>query len=186
MDCVDARLRGAAALTLANALWDLDGRESEAVLPALEAADMFAAEDRNAEAALARLKAADALAFIGRRDAAVSLYRRSFAELDDDDYWDPRDRGRTLTGHSIQYARALLQSGERDRAWRSSTGSRERVAPWEDGEIRFEVAVNTAYTLRDCDLSEQAFEAFLRAARLAEGDADRLQRGCAACARRRG
>ena len=175
MDCVDARLRGAAALTLANALWDLDGRESESVLPALEAADMFAAEDRDAEAAMARLKAADALAFIGRRDAAVSLYRRSFAELDDEDYWDPRDRGRMLTGHSIQYARALLQSGERDAGVAVLDRLRERVAPWEDDEIRFETAVSTAYTLRDCDLNEQAYAAFLRAAKLAEGDPDRLQ-----------
>jgi hypothetical protein len=175
MDCVDARLRGAAALTLASALWELDGRESESVLPALEAAEMFAAEDRGAEAAMARLKAADALAFVGRRGPAVSLYRRSFAQLDGDDHWDPRERGRMLAGHSIQYARALLQSGEREAGVAVLDRLRERVAPWEDGAIRFETAVNTAYTLRDCDLDEQAYAAFLRAAELAEGDADRLQ-----------
>ena len=175
MDCVDPRLRGAAALTLANALWELDGRESEAVLPALEAADVFAADDRNVEAAMARLRAADALAFIGRRAPAVGLYRRSFAELDDDDYWDPQDRGRALTGHGIQYARALLQSGERDEGVAVLARLKERVAPWEDDEIRFETAVNTAYTLRDCELNEPAYEAFLHAASLAEGDADRLQ-----------
>jgi hypothetical protein len=174
MDCVDTRLRGTAALTLANALWELDGREQEAVLPALEAADMYAADDRNVEAALARLKAADALAYIGRRGAAIALYRRSFAELDDDQYWDPQDHGRTLTGHSIQFARALLQSGEKDQGVAILDRLAQRVAPWEDGEIRFEVAVNTAYTLRDSEMSEQAFEAFLRAARLAEGSADRL------------
>ena len=175
MDCADARLRGTAALTLANALWELDGRESEAVLPALEAAEMFAAEDRGAQAALARLKAADALAFIGRRTPAVSLYRRSFAELDDDDYWDPQDGGRTLTGHSIQYARALLQSGERDEGIAVLDRLRERIAPWEDAGMRFETAVNTAYTLRDCEQTESAYEAFLFAANLAEGDPDRLR-----------
>ena len=175
MDCVDTRLRGPAALTLANALWELDGRESEAVLPALEAAEMFAADERSAEAAMARLKAADALAYIGRRGPAVSLYRRSFAELDGEDYWDPQDQGRTLTGHSIQFARALLQSGETDQGVAVLDRLRERIAPWEDDEIRFETAVNTAYTLRDCELAAQAYEAFLRAANLAEGDADRLQ-----------
>jgi hypothetical protein len=175
MDCVDARLRGAAAMTLASALWELDGRESEAVLPALEAADIFAADERTTEAAMARLKAADALAYIGRRGPAVRLYRRSFAELDDDDYWDPQDRGRVLTGHGLQYARALLQSGDQDEGVAVLDKLRKRIAPWEDLEIRFETAVTTAYTLRDCDLDEQAYEAFLRAARLAEGDADRLQ-----------
>ena len=175
MDCVDVRLRGAAALTLANALWELDGRESEAVLPALESAEMYAADDRDAEAATARLKAADALAFIGRRGPAVSLYRRSFAELDDDGYWDPQDQGRTLAGHSVQFARALLQLGEKDEGVAVLDRLSRRTAAWEDDEVRFETAVNTAYTLRDCEMSEHAYAAFVRAAELAEGDPDRLR-----------
>lgn len=175
MDCVDTRLRGAAALTLANALWELDGRETEAVLPALESADMYASEDRDAEAAIARLQAADALAFTGRRNPAVALYRRSFAELDDDEYWHPQGHGRALANHCLQYARALLQLGEKAEGLAALDRLRERTAPWEDESGRFEIAVNTAYTLRDCEQDEPAYAAFVRAAELAEGDPDRLR-----------
>jgi hypothetical protein len=52
---------------------------------------------------------------------------------------------------------------------------RTRIAPWPDDGIRFEVAVNTAYVLRDNDLGEQAFGAFLHAAELARDEPDRLQ-----------
>ncbi|HET9173317.1 MAG TPA: hypothetical protein VFN97_28060 [Actinospica sp.] len=175
MDCVDARLRGAAALTLANALWELDGREAEAILPALESASMYAAEDRNAEAAMARLQAADALAYVGRRGGAVGLYQRSFAELDDDEYWLPENQGRDLANHCLRYARALLQAGEEKDGLAALERLERRTAAWEDAESRFDVAVNTAYTLRDCELEEPAYEAFLRAAELAEGDPDRLR-----------
>jgi hypothetical protein len=178
MDCVDSRLRGAAALTLANALWELDGREAEAILPALESASMFAAEDRNAEAAMARLQAADALAYVGRRSGAVSLYKRSFAELDDEEYWDPQAQGRELANHSLQYARALLQSGEEQDGLAVLDRLGRRLTAWRDGaddEARFEVAVNTAYTLRDCEQEQPAYAAFVRAAELAEGDPDRLR-----------
>lgn len=175
MDCVDSRLRGAAALTLANALWELDGREAEAILPALESAAMYAAEDRNAEAAMARLQAADALAYVGRRSGAVSLYQRSLAELDDDEYWHPRGQGRDLANHCLQYARALLQSGEEKDGLAVLDRLGQRLAAWQDDEARFDVAVNTAYTLRDCEQEEQAYAAFLRAAEMAEGDPDRLR-----------
>jgi hypothetical protein len=175
MDCVDARLRGSAALTLANALWELDGREAEAILPALESASMYAADDRNAEAAMARLQAADALAFVGRRTGAVGLYQRSFAELDDDEYWQPHNQGRELANHCLQYARAQLQLGEERDGLAALDALRLRIAGWEDAEGRFEVTVNTAYTLRDCEQEEPAYEAFLRAADLAEGDPDRLR-----------
>jgi hypothetical protein len=175
MDCVDTLLRGAAALTLANALWELDGREAEAILPALESASMYAAEDRNAEAAMARLQGADALAYVGRRSGAIALYQRSFAELDDDEYWHPHSQGRELANHSLQYARALLQSGEEAEGLAVLDRLGRRTAAWEDGEGRFEVTVNTAYTLRDCDQEQPAYEAFLRAADLAEGDPDRLR-----------
>jgi hypothetical protein len=175
MDCVDSRLRGAAALTLANALWELDGREAEAILPALESAGMYAGEDRNAEAAMARLQAADALAYVGRRSGAVNLYQRSFAELDDDEYWQPHNQGRELANHCLQYARALLQLGEEKDGLAALEGLGRRIAAWEDAEGRFDVTVNTAYTLRDCEQEEQAYEAFLRAADLAEGDPDRLR-----------
>ena len=175
MDCVDTRLRGAAALTLANALWELDGRETEAVLPALESADMYAADERNAEAAIARLQAADALAYVGRRGMAVKLYQRSLAELDDDEYWHPQGHGKALANHCLQYARALLQLGERDEGLAALDRLRERITPWEDESGRFEIAVNTAYTLRDCELNEPAYAAFVRVAELAEGDPDRLR-----------
>ena len=175
MDCVDVRLRGSAALTLATALWELDGREAEAILPALEAAEMYAAEDRGAEAALARLRAADALMFTGRRRPAAGLYERSFAELDDDESWDPREYGAALARHSVQYARTLLMLGDEAAGVAVLDRVRERIAPWPDGAIRFEVAVNTAYALRDNELSEQALAAFLRAAELAVGEPDRLQ-----------
>lgn len=175
MDCVDARLRGSAALTLAVALWELDGREAEAILPALEAAEIYAAEDRGAEAALARLRAADALMFTGRRRPAVGLYQRSFAELDDDALWDPREYGSSLARHSVQYARTLLMLGEQEQGVAVLDRVRERIAPWPDDAIRFEVAVNTAYALRDNELRDQALEAFLRAAELAVDAPDRLQ-----------
>ncbi|HWG27624.1 hypothetical protein [Actinospica sp.] len=175
MDCVDSRLRGAAALTLANALWELDGREAEAILPALESAGMFAAEDRNAEAAMARLQAADALAYVGRRSGAVNLYQRSFAELDDDEYWDPQNHGRELANHCLQYGRALLQVGEEKDGLALLDRLAQRLTAWEDDGARFEVAVNTAYTLRDCEQEEQAYAAFLRVAELACGNPDRLR-----------
>ncbi|HEX4788343.1 MAG TPA: hypothetical protein VH372_07760 [Actinospica sp.] len=175
MDCVDARLRGSAALTLATALWELDGRETESILPALEAAEIYAADERGSEAALARLRAADALMFTGRRRPAVHLYERSFAELADDAYWDPGEYGTSLARHSVQYARTLLMLGERDSGVEVLDRVRERIAPWPDDAIRFEVAVNTAYALRDNDLGGPAFEAFLRAARLAVDEPDRLQ-----------
>jgi hypothetical protein len=177
MDCVDTRLRGAAALTLANALWELDGREAEAILPALESAGMYAQEDRNAEAAMARLQAADALAYVGRRSGAVSLYQRSLAELDDDEYWHPQAQGRDLANHSLQYARALLQSGEEKDGLAVLDRLAQRLMSWDESaaEARFDVAVNTAYTLRDCEQEEQAYAAFLRAAELADGNPDRLR-----------
>jgi tetratricopeptide (TPR) repeat protein len=175
MDCVDARLRGSAALTLATALWELDGREAEAILPALEAAEIYTADERGSEAALARLRAADALMFTGRRRPAVTLYERSFAELDDEEYWDPREYGSSLARHSVQYARTLLMLGNEDEGIAVLDRVRKRIAPWPDDAIRFEVAVNTAYALRDNELSEQALEAFLRAAQLAVDEPDRLQ-----------
>lgn len=175
MDCVDSRLRGAAALTLANALWELDGREAEAILPALESAGMYAAEDRNAEAAMARLQAADALAYVGRRSGAVNLYQRSLSELDDDEYWHPQNHGRTLANHCLQYARALLQLDETKDGLAVLDRLGQRIAAWDDDEGRFDVTVNTAYTLRDCEREEQAYEAFLRAAEMADGDPDRLR-----------
>jgi tetratricopeptide (TPR) repeat protein len=175
MDCVDTRLRGSAALTLATALWELDGREQEAILPALEAAEMYAAEDRGSEAALARLRAADALMFTGRRSGAVALYEQSFRELDDDAYWDPREYGAALARHTVQYARTLLMIGEEERGVAALDRVRERIVPWQDDAVRFEVAVNTAYALRDNELSDQALPAFLRAAELAVDVPDRLQ-----------
>jgi len=175
MDCVDARLRGSAALTLATALWELDGREAEAILPALEAAEIYAADERGSEAALARLRAADALMFTGRRRPAATLYERSFAELDDDAYWDPREYGASLARHSVQYGRTLLMLGEEDAGVAVLERVRGRIASWPDDAVRFEVAVNTAYALRDNELGEQALAAFLRAAELAADVPDRLQ-----------
>jgi hypothetical protein len=175
MDCVDARLRGSAALTLATALWELDGREAEAILPALEAAEIYAADERGSEAALARLRAADALMFTGRRRPAATLYQRSFAELDDEAYWDPREFGASLARHSVQYGRTLLMLGEEDAGVEVLERVRERIGSWPDEAIRFEVAVNTAYALRDNELGDQAFAAFLRAAELAADVPDRLQ-----------
>jgi hypothetical protein len=175
MDCVDARLRGSAALTLATTLWDLDGREGEAILPALEAAEIYAADERGSEAALARLQAADALTFTGRRRAAVGLYERSFAELEDDELWDPHDFGPRLARHSVQFARTLLAMDRPDDGVAVLDRVRARIAPWTDDGVRFEIAVSTAYALRDNDLAEPAFEAFLQAAKLAEGVPGRLQ-----------
>lgn len=175
MDCVDARLRGSAALTLATALWELDGREGEAILPALEAAEIYAADERRAEAALARLRAADALMFTGRRRPAANLYERSFAELDDDGFWDPDEYGAMLARHSVQYARTLLMLGAEDEGVAVLERVQARIAPWPDDAIRFEVAVNAAYALRDNELADRAFTAFLAAARLAADEPDRLQ-----------
>ena len=174
LDCVDARLRGSAALTLATALWELDGREDEAILPALEAAEIYAADERGSEAALARLRAADALMFTGRHRPAVSLYERSFAELDEA-CWDPAEYGAVLARHSVQYARTLLMIGAEDAGVAVLARVRDRVAPWPDEAIRFEVAVNTAYALRDNDLGDRAYDAFLHAAGLAADEPGRLQ-----------
>jgi hypothetical protein len=171
---VDTRLRGSAALSLATALWELDGREGEAILPALEAAEIYAADERGSEAALARLRAADALMFTGRHRPAVSLYRRSFAELDEA-FWDSAEDGAALARHSVQYARTLLMIGAEDEGVAVLEKVRDRVAPWPDEAIRFEVAVNTAYALRDNDLGHRAFDAFLHAAALAADEPDRLQ-----------
>ena len=175
LDCVDARLRGSAALTLATALWELDGREHEAILPALEAAEIYAADERAAEAALARLRAADALMFTGRHRPAIGLYRRSFAELDEESFWEPHEYGPALARHTVQYARTLLMAGAEDEGAAVLDRVRERIAPWPDDAIRFEVAVNTAYALRDNDLGEPALAAFLHAAALAANVPGRLQ-----------
>ncbi|MBR7834764.1 hypothetical protein KDL01_15925 [Actinospica durhamensis] len=174
MDCVDARLRGPAALTLATALWELDGREAEAISPALEAADIYTAEDRGAEAALARLRAADALAFTGRRRVSVGLYQRSFAELDDESFWDPEEYGAALARHQMQYMRALLQLGAEDEGLAVLERLRNRLEHWPDDAILFEMTVNAAYALRDAELPGPAADAFLRAARLAGADPERL------------
>jgi hypothetical protein len=124
---------------------------------------------------MARLQAADALSYVGRRSGAVGIYQRSFAELDDDEYWLPENQGRELANHSLQYARALLQSGEERDGRAVLDRLTERISVWEDGESRFDVTVNIAYTLRDCEQEPFAFEAFLRAADLAKGDPDRLR-----------
>lgn len=174
MDCVDARLRGPAALTLATALWELDGREAEAIEPALEAAEIYTAEDRGAEAALARLRAADALAFTGRRRASVGLYQRSFAQLDDESFWDPEEYGATLARHQMQYVRALLALGAQDEGVAVLERLRARLEHWPDDTILFEMTVGAAYALRDAELPGPAADAFLRAARLAGQDPERL------------
>ena len=174
MDCVDTRLRGSAALTLATALWELDGREDEAILPALEAAEIYAADERASEAALARLRAADALMFTGRHRPAAALYERSFAELDEG-CWEPDEYGAVLARHSVQYARTLLMLGAEDEGVAVLGRVRDRITSWPDEAIRFEVAVNTAYALRDNDLGDRAFDAFLHAAGLAADEPGRLQ-----------
>jgi hypothetical protein len=174
MDCVDARLRGPAALTLATALWELDGREPEAVAPALAAAEIYTAEDLGAQAALARLRAADALAFTGRVRASVGLYQRSFAELDDESFWEPAEYGATLARHQMQYMRALLQVGAEEDGLAVLARLRARLEQWPDDSILFELTVNAAYALRDAELPGPAADAFLRAARLAAPDPARL------------
>jgi len=162
---LDPELRGPAAMMLAEAIWLQDGREAEAVAPALAAAAAFARQDGGADdEARAQVRAAEALAMVGRDDEAVALFEPALRVLDV--HWAEDDWKPLIAQAARTYGNCLMAVGDPRRAAELLLGTAERVKDWPNQVPHAMMAADAATALERAGRSAEAAAAFQRAAQL--------------------
>jgi tetratricopeptide (TPR) repeat protein len=172
---LDPELRGPAAMLLAEAIWLQDGREGEAVAPALAAAAAFARQPDGADdEARAQLRAAEALATVRRDEEAVALFEPALRVLDarwDEDDWKP-----VIAQAARAYGNSLMAVGDPRRAAELLLGTAERVKDWPNQVPHAMMAADAATALERAGRHAEAAAAFQRAADLWGGIGERMVR----------
>jgi len=162
---LDPYLRGPAAMMLADAIWFQDGREGEAVAPALAAAASFGALEGGAEdEARARLRAAEALTVVGRHEEAVGLFEPALAVLEGhwaEEQWKPQ-----IAQAARAYGNCLLAVGDPRRAAELLLATADRVKDWPNQAPHAMIASDAAAALERAGQSSDAALAFQRAAQI--------------------
>jgi hypothetical protein len=162
---LDPYLRGPAAMTLADAIWFQDGREGEAVAPALAAAAAYGGVEGGAEdEARARLRAAEALALIGRHEEAVGLFEPALAVLEG--HWAEEQWKPLIAQAARAYGNSLLAVGEPRRAAELLLATADRVKDWPNQAPHAMIASDAAAALERAGQSSDAALAFQRAAQI--------------------
>lgn len=162
---LDPELRGPAAMMLAEAIWLQDGREAEAVAPALAAAAAFAHRDGAAhDEARAQARAAEALAVVGRHEEAVTLFEPALRRLDaqwDEDEWKP-----VIAQAARSYGNSLMAVDDPHRAAEVLLSTADRVSDWPNQVPHAMMAGDAATALERAGRYRDAAAAFQRAADL--------------------
>ena len=162
---LDPALRGTAAMLLADAIWLQDGREAQAVAPALAAAAAFARrEDGADDEARAQLRAAEALTVAGRPDEAIALFEPALKVVDarwDQDEWKP-----VIAQAARAYGNSLIASGDPRRAAELLLSTADRVKNWPNQVPHAMIAADAATALERAGRHADAAAAFQRAAQL--------------------
>ncbi len=161
---LDEQLRGPAAMMLTEAIWSQDGREAEAVAPALAAAAAFGRQDNRPDEARAQVRAAESLAMTGRDDEAVALFEPALHALDalwGDEEWMP-----LIAQASRAYGNSLVAVGDPRRAAEVLLATAERVKDWPNQMPHAMIAADAATALERADRKLDAAAAFERAAQI--------------------
>ncbi|HEU5425960.1 MAG TPA: hypothetical protein VFU74_03765 [Actinocrinis sp.] len=162
---LDPALRGSAAMLLAEAIWLQDGRESEAVAPALAAAAAFARQDgRGDEETRAHLLAAEALSVAGRPEEAIALFEPALKTAQarwDQDEWKP-----LIAQAARAYGNSLMAAGDPRRAAELLLSTADRVKAWPNQVPHAMLAADAATALERAGRPADAAAAFERAAQL--------------------
>ncbi len=162
---LDPYLRGPAAMMLADAIWFQDGREGEAVAPALAAAAAFGAvEGGTQDEARARLRAAEAYAIVGRHQDAVDLFEPALAVLDS--HWSEEQWKPVIAQAARSYGASLLAVGEPRRAAEVLLATADRVKDWPNQAPHAMIASDAATALERAGQAADAALAFERAAQI--------------------
>ena len=162
---LDPELRGPAAMMLAEAIWLQDGREGEAVAPALAAAAAFAHREGAAhDEARAQLRAAEALAVVGRHDEAVALFEPALRVLDA--CWDEGEWKPVIAQAARAYGNSLMAVDDPRRAAELLLSTAERVRDWPNQVPHAMLAGDAATALERASRYRDAAAAFQRAADL--------------------
>ncbi len=152
-------------MMLAEAIWLQDGREGEAIAPALAAAAAFAHREGGAhDEARAQLRAAEALAVIGRHDEAVALFEPALRVLDacwDEDEWKP-----VIAQAARTYGSSLMAVDDPRRAAELLLSTADRVSDWPNQVPHAMMAGDAATALERAGRYRDAAVAFQRAADL--------------------
>ncbi|HEY3872582.1 MAG TPA: hypothetical protein VGM10_29775 [Actinocrinis sp.] len=162
--CLNPRLYPHIALLLAEGIWFQDGREGEAVAPALSAAQAFAAQGDAVSEARGNLIAAEALAFTRRPAEAVALYEPALAAFKS--HFEDDDARRYAVDAARSYASCLLRLDEAREAVKVLLDMAERVKDWPNQGPQAALATQAAEALEQADLREEAVAAYQRAADL--------------------
>jgi hypothetical protein len=162
--CLDPRLYPHIALLLAEAIWFQDGREGEAVAPALSAAQAFATHGDVVSEARSNLIAAEALAFTRRPTEAVALYEPALAAFKA--HFEDDAARRYVVDAARSYARCLFQLGDPRAAVKMLLDLAERVKDWPNQGPHAALATDAADALERADMREEAVAAYRRAAHL--------------------
>jgi len=162
---LDADLRGPAAMLLAEAIWLQDGREAEAVAPALAAAAAFGRQqDGAADEARAQLRAAEALAVSGRDAEAAALFEPALRVLDS--RWGEEEWKPVIAQAARTYGNCLMAVGEPRAAAELLLNTAERVKDWPNQVPHAMIAADAAAALERAGRPADAAAAFERAAEL--------------------
>lgn len=162
---LDPYLRGPAAMMLADAIWFQDGREGEAVAPALAAAASFGALEGGAEdEARAHLRAAEALTVVGRHEEAVGLFEPALAVLEG--HWAEEQWKPLIAQAARAHGNSLLAVGEPRRAAELLLATADRVKDWPNQAPHAMIASDAAAALERAGQSSDAALAFRRAAQI--------------------
>ncbi|HEU5333106.1 MAG TPA: hypothetical protein VFU73_10085 [Actinocrinis sp.] len=162
---LDPYLRGPAAMMLADAIWFQDGREGEAVAPALAAAESFGVLEGGAEdEARARLRAAEALTVVGRHEEAVGLFEPALAVLEG--HWSEEQWKPLIAQAARAYGNCLLAVGDPRRAAELLLATADRVKDWPNQAPHAMIASDAAAALERAGQSSDAALAFQRAAHI--------------------
>ncbi|HEU5355658.1 MAG TPA: hypothetical protein VFU65_14400 [Actinocrinis sp.] len=162
---LDASLRGSAAMLLAEAIWLQDGREAEAVAPALAAAAAFARQEgRGDEETRAQLLAAEALSVAGRPEEAIALFEPALKTAQA--HWD-RDEWKPVIAQAARaYGNSLMAAGDPRRAAELLLSTADRVKSWPNQVPHAMLAADAATALERAGRLTDAAAAFERAAQL--------------------
>lgn len=162
---LDTALRGSAAMLLAEAIWLQDGREAEAVAPALAAAAAFARQEgRGDDETRAHLLAAEALSVAGRPEEAIALFEPALKNAEarwDQDEWKP-----VIAQAARAYGNSLMAAGDPRRAAELLLSTADRVKAWPNQVPHAMLAADAATALERAGRHTDAAAAFERAAQL--------------------
>ena len=162
--CLAPNLYPHIALLLAEGIWFQDGREGEAVAPALSAAQAYGALGDVLSEARANLIAAEALAYTRRPAEAVALYEPALAAFKA--HFEEDTARRYAVDAARSYATCLLRVDDAREAVKVLLDMAERVKDWPDQGPHAALASDAAEALERADLCEEAVAAYERAADL--------------------